>query len=90
MSKVLYLSQTFTDSVSNQYTQFGIDIPDVIAGYGRSSDLITSFRHFHIFFNTFDMLYLHQTFTTFVPSYNYSIRCKFVVSFGKQNCRDEK
>ena len=40
-----YLHQTFTECVSNQYTH--IEMPDVTASYGTSSDFISFFNHFH-------------------------------------------
>ena len=47
--------------MSNQYKHF--DMPDATANYGLPFDIITFFG---LFMYTYELLYLHQTFTDYV------------------------
>ena len=64
MSELLYLHQTFTDYMSNQYTRFRyVNMPNVTPSYGRFYGLIGFFRNLNVWY-----VILHQTFINFVES----------------------
>ena len=50
MFEVFYLHQTFTDCVSNQYTQCDMSMTNVTVCYGEFSDLIAFLVNFHVYY----------------------------------------
>ena len=70
ISELLYLFQTFTDCIFNQY--WYVKIPDETASYGMPLNFMTFFVNFAqncwIFMSK--LLYLHQTFMNYVFDVN--------------------